>query len=82
MIIQVTKTITEQKDINFPYVTFYQSINTYYYNNDINSCIIINQKGVEKMDCNFGLEYPEAKPEEAFKLMDQTILKITEALNK
>jgi hypothetical protein len=34
------------------------------------------------MNCNFGFEYPEAKPTEAFKLMDQTILTITEALNK
>jgi len=82
MIIQVTRTVTEQKEITFPYVTFYESINTYYYNNSENSCIIINSRGVEKMDCNFGFEYPEVKPAEAFKLMDSTILAITEALNK
>jgi hypothetical protein len=82
MIIKVTTTITEEKVIFFPYVTFYQSIDTYYYNNEENSCIIINKRGVEIMGCNFGLEYPEVKPDEAFKQMDQTILKITEALNK
>jgi hypothetical protein len=82
MIIKVTTTVTTEKEINFPYVTFYESINTYYYNNSENSCIIINSRGVEKMDCNFGFEYPEVKPTEAFKLMDSTILMITEALNK
>ena len=80
--IKVTVTTTREIEINFPYVTFYESLNTYYYNNKENSCIIINSRGVEIMTCNFGFEYPEAKPTEAFKLMDQTILMITEALNK
>lgn len=82
MIIKVTTTITEEKVIFFPYVTFYESINTYYYNIAENSCVIISKRGIEIMDCNFGFEYPEVKPEEAFKQMDSTILRITEALNK
>jgi hypothetical protein len=80
--IKVTVTTTREVEITFPYVTFYESLNTYYFNNAENSCIIINKRGVEIMNCNFGLEYPEVKPTEAFKLMDQTILTITEALNK
>lgn len=82
MIIKITKTITEQKEINFPYITFDNSIDTYYYNNLENSCIKISKRGVEIFSCNFGLEYPEAKQEDCFKLMDLTILSITEALNK
>jgi hypothetical protein len=82
MKIKVTTTTTTEREITFPYVTFYENINTYYYNNSENSCIIINSRGVEKMSCNYGFEYPEVKPTEAFKLMDQTILMITEALNK
>jgi hypothetical protein len=82
MLIKVTTTTTTEREITFPYVTFYESINTYYYNNAENSCIIINSRGVEKMGCNYGFEYPEVKPTEAFKLMDSTILMITEALNK
>ena len=82
MLIKVTTTTTTEREITFPYVTFYESINTYYYNNSENSCIIINSRGVEKMGCNYGFEYPEVKKEEAFKLMDSTILMITEALNK
>jgi hypothetical protein len=80
--IKVLVTTIKEVEINFPYVTFYESLNTYYYNNKENSCIIINSRGVEIMTCNFGFEYPEVKPTEAFKLMDQTILAITEALNK
>jgi hypothetical protein len=80
--IKVTITTVKEVEITFPYVTFYESINTYYYNNSEDSCIIINNRGVEIMGCNFGLEYPEAKKEDAFKLMDSTILTITEALNK
>jgi hypothetical protein len=80
--IKVTITTVKEVEITFPYLTFYESINTYYYNNAENSCIIINKRGVEIMQCNFGLEYPEAKKEDAFKLMDSTILTITEALNK
>jgi hypothetical protein len=82
MKIKVTTTVTTEKEISFPYVTFYESINTYYYNNAENSCVIINKRGVEIMGCNFGFEYPEVKQQEAFKLMDSTILIITEALNK
>lgn len=82
MKIKVTTTVTTEKEINFPYVTFYEYINYYYYNNKENSCVIITPNGVEIRSCNCGLEYPEVKPEEAFKLMDSTILTITEALNK
>ncbi len=83
MIIQVKKTITEQKEINFPYITFNEKSNTYYYNIKENSCITVSDYQVSYFDCiNAGLEYPEAKPEDVFKLMDQTILIITEALNK
>jgi hypothetical protein len=80
--IKITVTTTREVEINFPYVTFLESINTFYYNNSEDSCIVINRRGVEIMQCNFGLEYPEVKKEEAFKQMDQTILTITEALNK
>ena len=82
MKIKVTTTVTTEKEINFPYITFYEYINTYYYNDSEKSCIIISANRVEKRSCNFGLEYPEVKKEEAFKQMDQTILEITEALNK
>jgi hypothetical protein len=82
MIIQVVTTVTTEKEISFPYVTFYEYMNTYYYNDSEKSCIIISSTGVEKRNCNFGFEYPEVKPAEAFKLMDSTILMITEALNK
>lgn len=80
--IKISITTVKEVEITFPYVTFYEYINTYYYNDSEGSCIIISQKGVEKRDCNFGLEYPEAKQEDCFKLMDLTILSITEALNK
>ncbi len=80
--IRVTVTTIKEVEINFPYITYDNSIDTYYYNNLENSCIKISKRGVEIFSCNFGLEYPEAKPEEAFKLMDNTILSITEALNK
>jgi hypothetical protein len=83
MIIQVTKTVTTEIEISFPYVTFNEYLNTYYYNYKEASCIIIKEHSIEHYDSiNCGLEYPEAKKEEAFKLMDSTILMITEALNK
>jgi hypothetical protein len=83
MIIQVVTTVTTEKEINFPYVTFNEILNTYYYNYKENSCIMIKEYAIEHYDSmNFGLDQPEAKPEEAFKLMDSTILTITEALNK
>jgi hypothetical protein len=83
MKIKVTKTVTTEVEINFPFVTFNEVLNTYYYNYKENSCIIIKDYSIEHYDSiNCGLEYPEAKPTEAFKLMDSTILMITEALNK
>jgi hypothetical protein len=83
MIIQVVTTVTTEKEINFPYVTFNEVLNKYYYNYKESSCIIIKEHSIEHYDSiNCGLEYPEVKPAEAFKLMDQTILMITEALNK
>jgi hypothetical protein len=83
MIIQVVTTVTTEKEINFPYVTFNEILNTYYYNYKENSCIIIKDYSIEHCDSiNCGLDQPEVKKEEAFKLMDSTILTITEALNK
>ena len=82
MIIKVVTTVTTEKEINFPYVTFNESLNTYFYNNAENSCIVISKRGVEMFKCNLSLDLPEAKPEEAFKVMDSSILEITEALNK
>lgn len=83
MIIQVTKTITEQKEINFPYISFNEKSGTYYYNTKENFCITITDSTISVYDMiNIGLEYPEVKQEEVFKVMDQTILTITEALNK
>jgi len=83
MIIQVVTTVTTEKEINFPYVTFNKVLNTYYYNYKENSCIIIKDYSIEHYDSiNCGLDQPEVKPEKAFKQMDSTILMITEALNK
>jgi len=82
MIIQVVTTVTTEKEINFPYVTFNEVLNKYYYNHTEGSCIIITNIGIEFLNINLGFDYPEVKKEEAFKLMDQTILTITEALNK
>jgi hypothetical protein len=83
MIIKVTTTTTTEREINFPYVTFNEYLNTYYYNYKEASCIIIKNHSIEHYDSiNCGLEFPEVKPTEAFKLMDSTILMITEALNK
>ena len=83
MLIKVKTTVTTEKEITFPYVTFYEYLNTYYYNYKEASCIIIKEHSLEHFDnINCGLEYPEVKKEEAFKLMDLTILTITEALNK
>jgi hypothetical protein len=83
MKIKVTSTITTELEITFPYVTFNESLNTYYYNYQEGSCIIIKDNSIEHYDSiNCGLDNPEVKPEEAFKMMDKTILTITEALNK
>jgi hypothetical protein len=83
MLIKVTTTTTTEREINFPYVTFNEYLNTYYYNYKENSCIIIKEYSIEHYEnINCGLEFPEVKKEEAFKLMDSTILMITEALNK
>lgn len=81
--IRVIVTTIKEVEINFPYITYDSSIETYYYNYKENSCIIINSNRIEHMaNINFGLEYPEVKKEEVFKVMDNTILSITEALNK
>jgi len=82
MKIKVTTTVTTEKEINFPYVTFNEVLEKYYYNHTEGGCIVITSTGVEFLNCNLGFDNPEVKPEEAFKLMDLTILKITEALNK
>jgi len=83
MKIKVTTTTTTEKEIHFPYITFYEGIQTYYYNFKENGCIVISNKEVSILEnINFGLEHPEVKKEEVFKVMDQTILRITEALNK
>ena len=82
MIIQVVTTVTTEKEINFPYVTFNEVLNKYYYNYKEGGCIFITNTGIEFFNANLGFDYPEVKPTEAFKLMDQTILMITEALNK
>ena len=82
MIIQVVTTVTTKKEINFPYVTFNEVLNKYYYNYTEGSCIIITNTGIEFLNSNFGFDYTEVKKEEAFKMMDSTILMITEALNK
>jgi len=82
MIIQVVTTVTTEKEINFPYVTFNEVLEKYYYNHTKGSCIIITNDRIELLNSNFGFDYPEVKKEEAFKMMDSTILAITEALNK
>jgi hypothetical protein len=82
MLIKVTTTTTTEREINFPYVTFNEVLEKYYYNHTEGSCIVITNKGIEFLGANLGFDYPEVKKEEAFKLMDQTILAITEALNK
>jgi hypothetical protein len=81
--IKVLVTTIKEVEINFPYVTFDSFINTYYYNYKENSCIVISDNRIEHyQNINSGLDNPEVKKEEAFKMMDSTILAITEALNK
>jgi len=50
MIIKVTKTVTTEVEINFPYITFNEYLNTYYYNYKENSCIIIKEYSIEPIN--------------------------------
>ena len=81
--IKVATVTMKEVEITFPYVTFDSFINTYYYNYKENSCIVISDNSIKHyQNINSGLDNPEVKKEEAFKMLDSIILTITEALNK
>jgi len=87
MIIKVKTTVQTEKEINinFPYVTFDNEGQKYFYNYDLNKCIQLSyQTGsiLHFTTFNEGLEFPEVSKEIFFKIFDENLNTLLNILNK
>ena len=87
MIIKVRTTQTTEKEINieFPFVTFDRTENKFYFNSDINKCMILNCQTGSILNLHFqndGLEFQEISKETFYKAFDENIQTLLNILNK
>ena len=87
MIITIKQTVQTEKEINvnFPYVTFDKTENKFYFNSDINKCMILNYQTGSILNLHFqndGLEFPEISKETFYKAFDENIQTLLNILNK
>ena len=83
MIITIKQTVQTEKEINvnFPYVTFDKTENKFYFNSDINKCMILNYQTGSILNLHFqndGLEFPEISKETFYKAFDENIQTLLE----
>jgi|GWRWMinimDraft_9_1066018.scaffolds.fasta_scaffold00058_4 hypothetical protein len=87
MIIKVKQTVQTEKEINinFPYVTFDRTENKFYFNSDINKCMILNYQTGSILNLHFqndGLEFQEISKETFYKAFDENMQTLLNLLNK